>query len=115
MKAFRKVMALILALTICLGMALSLASCGGGKDDETVTVTDMLGETHEVKKNPTKVACASRTTYDLLVAFGLGDWVPVGKKSNAYDAPRALTDSVSVMDMARKASDHFKRYKITIL
>ena len=48
MKAFRKVMALILALTICLGMALSLASCGGGKDDETVTVTDMLGETHEI-------------------------------------------------------------------
>ena len=75
MKAFRKVMALILALTICLGMALSLASCGGGKDDETVTVTDMLGETHEVKKNPTKVACASRTTYDLLVAFGLGDCI----------------------------------------
>ena len=33
----------------------------------------MLGETVEVKKNPTKVACVSRTTYDLLIAFGLGD------------------------------------------
>ena len=46
MKAFRKVMALILALTICLGMALSLASCGDGKDDETVTVTDKIGRAH---------------------------------------------------------------------
>lgn len=75
MKTTRKILVLILALTICLGMALYLASCSGGKDDETVTVTDMLGETHEVKKNPTKVACASRTTYDLLVAFGLGDCI----------------------------------------
>ena len=75
MKAFRKVMALILALTICLGMALSLASCDGSKDEETVTVTDMVGDTYEVKKNPTKVACASRTTYDLLIAFGLGEYI----------------------------------------
>ena len=42
---------------------------------ETVTVTDMLGETITVKKNPKKVACASRTTYDLLIAFGLGDCI----------------------------------------
>ncbi|MBO4413773.1 MAG: ABC transporter substrate-binding protein [Clostridia bacterium] len=42
---------------------------------ETVTVTDMLAETVEVKKNPQKVACVSRTTYDLLIAFGLGDCI----------------------------------------
>ena len=40
-----------------------------------VTVTDMLGETVTVKKNPQRVACASRTTYDLLIAFGLGDCI----------------------------------------
>ena len=39
------------------------------------SVTDMLGETITVKKNPKKVACASRTTYDLLIAFGLGDCI----------------------------------------
>ena len=75
MKAFKKIMALILTLTFCLGMALPLTSCVNNSAEETVTVTDMLGETHEVKKNPTKVACASRATYDLLIAFGLGNCI----------------------------------------
>lgn len=75
MKTFRKILALMIAVTLCLGTALSLASCGGDKNNETITVTDMLGDTCEVKKNPTKVACASRTTYDLLVAFGLGEYI----------------------------------------
>jgi len=44
-----------------------------GPESPTVTVTDMLGEQVKVKKNPEHVACVSRTTYDLLVAFGLGD------------------------------------------
>ena len=39
------------------------------------------------------------------IAIGLGDWVPVNKPSHEYDAPLALTDSVMVMDMARKASE----------
>ena len=47
----------------------------GSSDDETITVTDMLGESVEVKKNPKHVACVSRTTYDLLVAFGVGDYI----------------------------------------
>ena len=46
---------------------------GQNSDNDTITVTDMLGESVEVKKNPEHVACVSRTTYDLLVAFGLGD------------------------------------------
>lgn len=75
MKTTRKIMSLILILTLCLGMAISFVSCDRGNEEETVIVTDMLGETLEVKKNPTKVACASRTTYDLLVAFGLGDCI----------------------------------------
>lgn len=41
------------------------------------------------------------------VAIGLGDWVPVGKGSADYDAPLALTDSVMVADIARKASEMF--------
>jgi len=73
----KKIVSIILVVSLCLGMALSFVSCDNGEetDDETVTVTDMLGETHKIKKNPTKVACASRTTYDLLVAFGLGDCI----------------------------------------
>ena len=47
----------------------------------------------------------TRRSADGTVAIGLGDWVPVGKKASAYDAPLSLTDSVMVMDMARKASE----------
>ena len=39
------------------------------------------------------------------MAIGLGDWVPVGKNPHQYDAPLALTDSIMVMDMARKAAE----------
>ena len=40
------------------------------------------------------------------IAIGLGDWVPVGKKSaKDHDAPLALTDSIQVMDMAGKARE----------
>ena len=58
-----------------------LASCGTQEVNETITVTDMLGDSITIEKNPDKVACVSRTTYDLLVAFGLG-----GKVDGAYDA-----------------------------
>ena len=44
---------------------------------------------------------------DGTIAVGLGDWVPVGKGSADYDAPLALTDSVMVMDMAKKAEEMF--------
>lgn len=64
----------LLLLTL---LTLSLCGCSSGKtayeSHETITVTDMLGENHEITKNPSKVACISRTTYDLLVAYGLGD------------------------------------------
>lgn len=42
-----------------------------------------------------------------LIAFGLGDWVPVNKKSSEYDAPLELTDTVAVMEMARAAEEMF--------
>lgn len=41
--------------------------------DEKITVVDMVGESVTINKNPKKVACISRTTYDLLIAYGLGD------------------------------------------
>jgi iron complex transport system substrate-binding protein len=76
MKVFEKMLAFFLAVVLCVSTITVLTSCGDGDDgDEEITVTDMLGETQVIKKNPTKVACASRTTYDLLVAFGLGDCI----------------------------------------
>ena len=65
---------MLLCITICIVMA--FASCNQKSEEaETVKVIDMLGEEVEVKKNPKKVACVSRTTYDLLIAFGVGDSV----------------------------------------
>ncbi len=47
----------------------------------------------------------TRRSADGTVAIGLGDWVPVNKSANDYAPPLALTDSVMVMDMARKAAE----------
>lgn len=44
---------------------------------------------------------------DGTIAIGLGDWVPVGKRSGRYDTPVVLTDSILVMDMAEKAAQMF--------
>lgn len=67
---------MLLCSSLCMAVLLTTVACTETKNDtETVTVTDMLGETITVKKNPKKVACASRTTYDLLIAFGLGDCI----------------------------------------
>lgn len=74
----KKTIAWIMLFVLLFGNAIAFEGCSSLKQDdeiETVTVTDMLGETVEVKKNPTKVACVSRTTYDLLIAFGLGDCI----------------------------------------
>ena len=64
-----------------------LISCNKIKErTDVVTVQDMLGDSITIPKNPKKVACISRTTYDLLVAFGLGDRID-GAYKNIYDNP----------------------------
>lgn len=42
-----------------------------------------------------------------LVAFGLGDWVPVDKKSHQYDVPLEFSDSVMVYHMCQMAIEMF--------
>ena len=53
---------------------------------ETISVTDMVGVTITINKNPKKVACISRTTYDLLVAYGLGDKIDGAYKGTLNNA-----------------------------
>lgn len=63
---------------VCISFLLScstVTSCKKSDTKEIVSVTDMLGKTINVKKNPKKVACVSRTTYDLLIAFGLSNYI----------------------------------------
>ena len=77
----KKLLKLFAPAILCLGASV-LASCGNVRptESETVTITDMYGKEVTVKKNPKKVAC-SRSTYDLLVAFGLGDKIDGVDKS----------------------------------
>ncbi|MBE6521469.1 MAG: ABC transporter substrate-binding protein [Thermoplasmata archaeon] len=68
----------IVIIGVILVAAVAIGGCyvlmqGSEHSDSDITVADMLGEEVHVKKNPEHVACVSRTTYDLLVAFGLGD------------------------------------------
>ncbi len=41
------------------------------------------------------------------VDIGLGDYVPVDREADDYRAPVVLTDSITVMDIARKAAEMF--------
>ena len=74
MSKFKKIISMLLGVVLSFTVALSMTGCNNSSNnDDTITVTDMLGEKVTVKKNPKKVACASRTTYDLLIAFGVAD------------------------------------------
>lgn len=76
-------------LLICaiFGCSFTLVACNNEREDhELITVTDMVGDSIEIERNPNKVACVSRTTYDLLVAFGLGDKID-GAYITIYDNP----------------------------
>ena len=65
---------LILPLLVAATSIGVLTGCfNKGKKENQISVTDMVGTTITITKNPKKVACISRTTYDLLVAYGLGD------------------------------------------
>jgi len=61
------------SILACLGSVTSCSENSINSEETTITVTDMVDDSITIKKNPSKVACISRTTYDFLVAFGLGD------------------------------------------
>ena len=65
---------IIVPLVVALTSIGAFTGCSNKSEtQETISVTDMVGNTVTINKNPKKVACISRTTYDLLVAYGLGD------------------------------------------
>jgi iron complex transport system substrate-binding protein len=76
MKKFITLIITLLCLTVVVG-------CHDNNSKiETIEITDMVGDVVSVKKNPTKVACVSRTSYDLLVAFGLENYIDGTYKKN---------------------------------
>ena len=65
----------ILPLLVAVLSIGAITACSNKSEEkqEAIAVIDMVGTTITINKNPKKVACISRTTYDLLVAYGLGD------------------------------------------
>lgn len=50
---------------------------------------------------------------DGTVAFGLGDWSSVGRVNSKYETPLCVSDSIIVMDMAKKAAEMFETIEYT--
>lgn len=46
-----------------------------------------------------------RRSEDGTIAIGLGDWAPVGRKHGRYLTPLVVTDTILVMDLAKKAAE----------
>lgn len=64
-----------IVLSVLFGVLL-LTSCNSITNDTgLIEVTDMVGDTVSVKKNPENVAVISRAAADMMVGFGLGDKV----------------------------------------
>ena len=78
MKQIVTILVIAALLVAGVGVAIVVINNSHSDSDGTITVTDMLGKEVTVKKNP-KVACSSRMTYDLLIAFGLKDYVDGGQ------------------------------------
>ena len=69
----KKLLSMFLVVLLVSTMFVGCSDNNEEPKEEYVTVQDMYGNSIEIVKNPQKVACVSRTTYDFLIAFGLGD------------------------------------------
>ena len=78
---------ILLPLLVALTSIGAITGCSNKEEtQEQISVTDMVGTTITINKNPKKVACISRTTYDLLVAYGLGDKIDGAYKGTLNNA-----------------------------
>ncbi len=71
----KRILKCFIITIIIIMLSIPMISCDTKSYEDKVIVKDMLGNEIEVEKNPKKVACVSRTTYDLLIAFGLSDYI----------------------------------------
>ena len=49
----------------------------------------------------------TRRNEDGTISFGLGDWASVGRRYSKFETPLVVTDSIIVMDLAKKAEEMF--------
>ena len=69
---------------------------------------EMRGDTQIIKDNAQMMVryleyVLTRRNGDGTVSFGLGDWASVGRRSSRPETPLVVTDSIMVMDIAKKA------------
>lgn len=69
---YRNVMIFVLLLVTS---AFFLSGCSLDEESEQITVTDMVGDSVTMKVNPTNVAVIARAAADMMIGFGLGDYV----------------------------------------
>ena len=50
----------------------------------------------------------TRRNEDGTVSFGLGDWASVGRRYSKFETPLAVSDSIIIMDIAKKAAQMFE-------
>ena len=72
----------------------------------------LRGDTKIIKDNADMMAryleyVMTRRNEDGTISFGLGDWASVGRRFSRFETPLAVSDSIIVMDMAKKATEMF--------
>ncbi|MDR3263968.1 MAG: ABC transporter substrate-binding protein [Clostridiales bacterium] len=73
-KVVISIICVVVVIGASIGLYLGLRNTND-KPVNSVTITDMVGDTVTVKKNASKVAVLARSAVDMLVAFGLGEKV----------------------------------------
>ena len=73
----------------------------------------LRGDTQIIKENAHTMMryldyIMTRRNEDGTVSFGLGDWASVGRRYSQFETPLVVSDSILVMDMAKKAAEMFE-------
>ena len=66
---------IILFFVFVMSLSFSMVGCENLDENATITIVDMVGDTVEVPKNPKNVAIIARAAADMMIGFGLGDYV----------------------------------------
>ena len=79
----------------------------------TYEIFRLRGDTQIIKDNAHMMVSyleyvMTRRNEDGTIAFGLGDWASVGRRFSRFETSLAVSDSILVMDMARKAAEMFE-------
>lgn len=72
----------------------------------------LRGDTQIIKDNAHMMVryleyILTRRNKDGTISFGLGDWASVGRRYSKFETPLAVSDSIIVMDVAKKAAEMF--------